>query len=443
MKYRKTLWRLLAVLFAFTLIAAACGNDSDDDGGDAATDTAGDDGDTGGDDDDTGGDDGDTGGDDRHRGDTGGDTDGDTDGDTGGDDEMTDDGDMDPTAGCGDDAATDPSDMTPGRTVARCEPGYPMAQPLAERQTVKLANRFRAEFVAPILLAEHYGLFDEENIDVEWVELSLTDSMVPLDDCEVDFSVGGTEASFHNGIATGLDVKMVLGNYFPPDAGDLEVPQTGFWVRRDVFSDPENPDLAELSGRSVASAVGLGSVIIYPMAQAFADAGLSLLDLEFQQIPSPEQIIALDNNAVQGSWLLDPYWVEASERPDEYVLLASQTPGEPLGGLYAGPCVREGGDRHEAGMAFVRAYIRAVNTYLPLEYQDDAEVMAALEEETGQPAADLIATPPLYFDWEVRETTSQNAQQFFIEFETVEYDEVLTDDQVVDRSMYLKAVGAE
>ena len=56
MTNRTRLWRLLAVVLAFTLIGAACGDDDDDAGGDdddAADDAGGDD--TGGDD--TGGDD--------------------------------------------------------------------------------------------------------------------------------------------------------------------------------------------------------------------------------------------------------------------------------------------------------------------------------------------------------------------------------------------------
>lgn len=425
MTSKKTLLRLLSVLLVFGLIAAACGDDDDDAGGDDAADDAGDDGDAAGDDAGNDGDDGDD-----------GDAAGDDGDDMGGDDMGGDDG----TSGCAETGLTDPTDESIGRTIARCEPGYPEPQPLAERETIRLANRFRAEFVAPILLAEHYGLFDEENIDVEWVELSLTDAMVPLDDCSVDFAIGGTEASFHNGVAQGLDVKMVLGNYFPPDAGDTSIDQTGLWVRRDVFSDPQNPDITELKGARVASAVGLGSVVIYPVAQAFDEAGFSLLDMEFEQIPSSEHFIALENDAVQAAWMLDPYWIEAAADPDNYVLLVTQTPGEPLGGVYAGPCVRNG-DRMEAGQAFVRAYIRAINTYLPPDYQDAPEVMAALAEETGAPVESLLETPGLYFDWEMRATTSQNAQKYFIEFDTVEYAEVLPDEQVMDRSMYEAVVG--
>ncbi len=401
MKTKSRLLRLLALVMVFGLIASACGSDDDeatDSDSDTTTDVAT-----------------------TAPSDTSG-------GEATGDD------------GCAENGLTDPSDFSADRVIARCEPGFPAPQPLAERQTIKLGNRFRAEFVAPILLAEHYGLFDEENIDVEWVELSLTDSMVPLDDCEVDFAIGGTEASFHNGVAQGLDVKMVLGNYFPPDAGDITIPQTGLWAQRALFSDPENPDITELKGARVASAVGLGSVVIYPVAQAFDEAGFSLLDMEFEQIGSAEHFIALENDAVQAAWMLDPYWIEASANPDDFVLLVTQTPGEPLGGVYAGPCVRSG-DKMEAGQAFVRAYIRAINTYLPPNYQDDADVMAALAEQTGAPVESLIETPGLYFDWEMRTNTSQNAQSYYIEFDTVEYEDVLPDEQVMDRSMYEAVVG--
>ena len=41
----------------------------------------------------------------------------------------------------------------------------------------------------------------------------------------------------------------------------------------------------------------------------------------------------------------------------------------------------------------------------------------------------------------MRSNTSQNAQKYFIEFDTVEYEEVLTDDQVMDRSMHTAVVG--
>ena len=92
---------------------------------------------------------------------------------------------------------------------------------------------------------------------------------------------------------------------------------------------------------------------------------------------------------------------------------------------------------------FVRAYIRTVNTYLDGDYQQDDEVMAALAEVTGTPVESLANTPPLIFDWEIRERTAGLIQDLFIELGTVDYDEPIPSDQLVDRSLYLEAVGAE
>src|SRR5690606_11848899 len=45
--------------------------------------------------------------------------------------------------GCGPEAATDPTDMSVGREVARCEPGFPAPQPLPEMTTINVSSAFR------------------------------------------------------------------------------------------------------------------------------------------------------------------------------------------------------------------------------------------------------------------------------------------------------------
>ena len=143
----------------------------------------------------------------------------------------------------------------------------------------------------------------------------------------------------------GIDVRWALGNFYPPGAGDSRCPRPVCGPARDVFSDPENPDLAELAGTTLASAVGLGSSINYPIALAFEDAGISMLDLQVEQIPSEDMVQALQNDAVQSAWLLDPYWIGVDENPD-FTLVATQPPGEPIGGLMFGGHLF--GDKREA-----------------------------------------------------------------------------------------------
>ncbi|MCY4272282.1 MAG: hypothetical protein OXF00_06535 [bacterium] len=351
----------------------------------------------------------------------------------------------DPFAGCGAGAVIDPSDLSVGRPVARCEPGYPLPIPLAERTTINMSSGFKLEFIAPILLAEAFGEFEKENIDFNFISLGFSDAVSQVGTGDIDLAVGGTEASLFNAVDNGFDVRWVSGNFFPPDAGDRTIAQTGVWARADVFSDPSNPDIAELEGTTMASAVGLSSVIAYPIAQAFRPAGLVLgVDVAIERIPSTDMVLALENNAVQSAWVLDPLWSVLADAPDEYVLVTTQPPGEPIGGLYGGPSCFEA--KRDACVAFHRAIIRTINTYLTGDYHQDEDVVAAIAEAIERDPEQIAATPSLLFDWEIREGSATRAQEAFISFtasgETVvEFDEPFPEDQVVDRSLYLEAIG--
>ena len=340
--------------------------------------------------------------------------------------------------GCGPESVTPIDDISADREPARCDAGAPAPQPLAEKYTVRFSTAFKAEFVAPILLGISEGEFEKENIDVDVQELGFSDSVPLMASGDVDIAVGGTEAALFNAINSGIDIKWALANFSPPSAGDVSIPQTGLWVRRDAFTDPDKPDLAELKGKTLASAVGNGSSIAYPIEAGLEEAGLTLNDVTVQQIPSTDMVQALENNAVQAAWLLDPYWIAASQNPD-FVLVATQPPAEPIGGLYFGPEFLK--DHRDAALAFVRAYVRTVNTYLSGDYQTDADIMAALSTATDTPVENLDATPALTFDWEIRGGTTDRMQAVFIKLGSVGYTEPIPEDQVVDRSLYLEAVG--
>ncbi len=351
----------------------------------------------------------------------------------------------DPFAGCGEGAVIDASNLSVGRPVARCEPGWPLPIPLEERTTINMSSGFKLEFIAPILLAEAFGEFEKENLDFNFISLGFSDAVSQVGTGDIDLAVGGTEASLFNAIDNGFDVRWVSGNFFPPNAGDRTVAQTGVWARADVFSDPANPDIAELEGTTMASAVGLSSVIAYPIAQAFRPAGLVLgVDVAIERIPSTDMVLALENNAVQSAWVLDPLWSVLAEAPDEYVLVTTQPPGEPIGGLYGGPSCFDA--KRDACVAFHRAIIRTINTYLTGDYHENAEVVEAIAGAIDRAPEQIAATPSLLFDWEIREGSATRAQEAFISFtasgETVvEFDEPFPESQVVDRSIYLEAVG--
>lgn len=340
--------------------------------------------------------------------------------------------------GCGARAVTDPADISKDRKPARCEPGAPAPKPLPQRTTVTVSSSFRLEFIAPLLVGDALGEFEKENIDVEIVPLRFSDAIPQLANGQVDVAVGGIEGAFFNAVNQGLPVKMVLGNYFPPDAGDRTIDQTGMWCRSDIFKKADKPKPSELRGKRLGSAVGNASTAMY-YVQAFLGKKVKVSEMQVQTIPSTDMVQAMRNNALDCAILLDPLWLGVADDP-AFTLVATQTPGEPLGGYFFGKSLLQ--DKRDVGLAFVRAMIRTINTYLTGDYHQDAKVMDALSKAINQPVANIQRTPPLQFDWEIREGSGERIQEVFMDLGVLTYPKVIKDKKLFDRSFYLEAVGA-
>lgn len=321
------------------------------------------------------------------------------------------------------------------------EAGAPAPQPLAEMTPYVVSTGFTAEFIAPLLLAEHFGEFEKENLDVEIVSMSFPDAIPQIASGQVDVAVGATDAALMNAASEGLGIRWGMGNFFPANAGDLDVAQTGLWVRRDVFSTPDDPDLAELSGARMASAIGIGNSTSYFIESALAPHGVSITDLTWEQIASADMVTALDNGAVDMAWLLDPYWLDVAERPDDYVLAATQIYGEAIGGYYFGP--EAFAQDRDAAEAFTRAIVRTITTYLAGDYHADAEVMAVLAETIGQPAEAMERVPSLLFTWEIADGVGDRIQDTLRIAEVLGFDETLPESEFVDRSLYEAVLADE
>lgn len=386
---RSTVRRTLATTLALGLVAAACGDDtSNDDATSAAEDT-------------------------RDP--------------------------VEPVEGC-EEAVTDPADLGADRPIARCEPGAPAAQPLDETTEVTLAVADLGFLIyAPQFLAETFGEFEAENLDVEIVALHSRDAIPQTVAGDIDAFLGAPDAGLFNALDQDIPLKWVMGNFFPTDAGDDSVAQTGVWANQDLLSDPDDPDIADLEGAEIAS-IATGSVTFYPIAEALAEGGLTMDDVSFTEIGSADMVQALNNEAVDAAWLLDPFWTEVSDDPN-FVQVASQPPGEPIGGMFFAPSLAE--EEPEVGEALVRAMIRTINTYLTDEWYEDDETVEALADYTGLSADAVRGSVTSTFDWEIREGTTDRMQDVFTDTDMIDIDAPFPEDEVVDRSFYLRAVGAE
>ncbi|HEV8298102.1 MAG TPA: ABC transporter substrate-binding protein [Acidimicrobiales bacterium] len=345
-------------------------------------------------------------------------------------------------AGCGATAFTDQKDRTDTRTIARCDAGAPAAKPLPTKTTIKLAAQTKGEYLAPVYLAQAFGEFEKENLEVELVAISFSDAIPQLAAGRLDAVNGGPFAAFINGVVGGLDLKWVVANYSPPKGGQVSVPQSGLWVRRDAFTNPQSPDLSELKAKKlkVANTQGAGTVAIYWLERAMTKAGISYGDVDFQVVPPADQVTALKNNAISGAFLLDPYWRQAATDTAAYAQVAVQ-PKEPNGGIFFGPNLLL--KDPAVGEAFVRAYVRTINTYLAGDYKKDPKIIDALAKAIGVTTDSLSTGDPLTFEWEIREGLLDEVQPLYIKYAAVTSTKTpLPESKLVDRTFYAKVVGA-
>jgi NitT/TauT family transport system substrate-binding protein len=333
--------------------------------------------------------------------------------------------------GCGDGSWTDPSDRDADRAPARCEAHTPAPQPLDEETDVVVTSgTLAAEFVAPLQVAIDRGEFEAENLNVRIEQVPPADSIQLLGQGEVDAVWSAPEAGFVNGVESGFDLRWVAGNYSTSSESE-----SGLWVRSQGGAEP---DIADLRGKTLASIVGKGSVALYPVAQVLDEAGLSLSDLDFRTLPAGDIVTAFENGQVDAVWLLDPLWTQLEDDPNA-AWVAGQPPGEPLGGLLYGPNLLR--DNPEVGEAFMRAYVRTINTYFDGDYKSDAEFTSYVAGLLDLDPSLLEATPSLIMDWEIREGSTDRFQDVFIENDAVRITEPLPEDELVDRSFYEAAVG--
>ena len=113
--------------------------------------------------------------------------------------------------GCGDAATTEPSDLGLDRTLARCGPGAPAAQPLPRPAAVRVAVTARSDATVPLLLADALGEFEAEDVQVDIVDMDGAAAYEAMAAGEVDAVVGGIDSPFFDAVHDGLAVRLVMG----------------------------------------------------------------------------------------------------------------------------------------------------------------------------------------------------------------------------------------
>jgi NitT/TauT family transport system substrate-binding protein len=302
---------------------------------------------------------------------------------------------------------------------------------------VRVAVGAPTENIAPLLLADRLGEFAAENLSVELVSIAdPAEAYAALADGEVDVVAGDIHAAFLDTVTQGAGARWALGGSVPSAAGDTATPQAGLWLEPGALERAEQ--WTDLEGHRVVVDDGIAGAVVYPIHNLLRQRNTSLNAVRVEQALGDEAARRLLDGEVAAAWLESPHWRPVAAR-GVHQLVTTRPPIEPIDGMVFAEPLLDAARQRDVGVAFSRAIIRTINTYLAANYGNDPDVIAALAEVTGV-EDDALGDPPLVFDWELRDGTLERMQRALIQLGAVTFEQRVEDRRFVDRSLYQEAV---
>lgn len=285
----------------------------------------------------------------------------------------------------------------------------------------------------PVLLAHEKGYFQDQGIDSELVSLAGGADMVTLTASgEFDIGIGGAGPAFFNAIERGIDLKIIAPLHFerPPQA-------TPLMVSKERFENGELTSVTDLEGKKVA--VNARGATEYWLDQALRTEGLTIEDIDLQELPFSDVPAALESGSLDASMLSEPLATQA-ERNGIAVRLADDfiADFQPTF-VYVNPDFAA--EHPDLVTSFLVAYLNGCRD-LSRDDWDTEENLKLLERQTGVDQ-DLIKDSARTYcepNGEIQVDDLATLQDFFGERGLLEYDDSLDVESIIDRTYLEQAL---
>jgi NitT/TauT family transport system substrate-binding protein len=156
---------------------------------------------------------------------------------------------------------------------------------------------------APFYIAQDRGYFKDEGLDVELLVLDSGAKVIaPLGTGELDVGSGALSVAFWNAMNRGVKFRIVA------DRGHAE--GNGYYyqsvfMRKDLVDSGAFRSLKDLKGMRMGfAAQGVTSLSL--LNEACKVAGIAFADVVPVYLSFPQQITAMQNKAIDGSFLIEP-----------------------------------------------------------------------------------------------------------------------------------------
>jgi len=278
--------------------------------------------------------------------------------------------------------------------------------------------------------AEGNGYFDALGLDVEFEKVSSgTEAVAFLSEGQVDVGAIAVVASTWAAFDQGLDLRIVA----PAALKLMEGDPTMLVVRKDLFDSGEVTSGADLAGLRVGVAGGPGSGGEYLVAKALEPFGLTIFDVELENIGNPDMPAAIEAGQIDAALTGSPYVTTMLESGTAVPLVQDMVPGSmTVVFVYSAKFMEE---RPEAARRFMLGLMQGTRAMQGDDYLSDDNIAAYLgyvssDEETIQNTPAMLYDPDLV----VRTESLEDVQRVHMTNGRFDYETPVDVDTIVDLS---------
>lgn len=291
---------------------------------------------------------------------------------------------------------------------------------------------------APLYVAIEKGYCKEQGIQVDLDRVkSGVDAMAFLASGQIDMGAVGMSAGAFNAFDRQMDLKIVATAGSQP----LKDGPVVILARKPVVEKGEVKSLADLKGRKVAVAGGVGSTGAFFVVKAIRGAGLTAKDIEFVNLANADIALALEKGAVDAGLVGSPFSTTAVKTGIAEILAKDIDPGgSATFFMFSGKFMRE---RPQVAKGLMIALTKAARDLQPKTYlsPDHFPIFA---KYTGAKEQDIRSTTPVGYDPNLAINTKSLHEQEAIHRESgwVKYSSPVPVSRMIDSSSNAQPGGS-
>lgn len=307
--------------------------------------------------------------------------------------------------------------------------------PLPQKTVVTIGIAQPAEAYDQAYLAQAFGEFAKENLEVKFETVAPTSMLVLLQQGKIDMTILGAQAGIFNAIHAGAQVRYIAGAGVDDGSGYFLSPKT--------LSKNPNFGPCDLKDKTVSigpgGAAGVGTFSAVPLASYLKKCNLTLHDIKPAAVAGPDLLVALKTGSV--------------ELGSEFTTLAHQAsalgykklisfPAVPFAPWVAGSALLK---KPLVEAALLRAMVRTTRTYLQGDFHKNPKVLTAIAKAIGQSTEFVSKTVPVKFNPDMTfnpDILVNDTQSAWMTYGgLLNYKEPLTVPQLVDTSVLTKVTS--